>query len=461
MRPFYVNQHILGAIIATFCCFTAWGQTFSGGSGTAADPYLISSVADLEAINDLTNSPDNAQGKYFKLTQDISEPFSGFIGTQGIFKGHFDGNGHSIMLNIETTESHIGLFGTTVGATIKNLIVEGKVKAGMAAAAVVGNPSSGTLIENVINFANVTGGSFTGGIAGYIVSQKKYGITGATLRNCVNYGHIIGKSCTGGVVGYSGQQLANTLERLVNYGHVESSDSRVGGIIGNPLYDDAINCLFNMGTISSPTISGALGNSNPKKISEVFYDGQYSPTKFVIPAQRKLTADILGDKMKSDEQKSLFNTNYWLFEENMLPRLKVNGQENSARAILYATPLVLDTNNTVDSVTTHFKVGVAHGVTWSAKNGRVKIYPNGTVKVLKTGIEELTASCGQFSRTFKLNIVKANKLKDVSDVTALINVILQKNTNHDVTDEDDYNKDGIIDVSDVTELINIILLQDN
>lgn len=461
MKLLNMNKHLLGAIIATFCCFSTWAQSFSGGSGTAADPYLISSVADLKAINDLTNSPGNAQGKHFKLTQDITEPFTGFIGTEGIFKGHFDGNGHSIMLNIETTESYIGLFGTTVGATIKNLIVEGTVKAGMAAAAVVGNPSSGTVIENVVNYANVTGGSFTGGIAGYIVSQKKYGNTGATLRNCVNYGHIIGKSCTGGVVGYSGQQLANTLERLVNYGHVESSDSRTGGIVGNPLYDDAINCLLNMGTISSPTISGVLGNGNPKKLSEVFYDGQYSPTKFVIPEQRKLTADILGDKMKSDEPNSLFNTNYWLFEENMLPRLKINGQENSMRAILYATPLVLDADNTVDSITSNFKVGVTHDVTWTAKHGLVKIHPDGTVKVQKTGIELLTASCGQFSRTFKLNIVKANKPKDVNDVTALINTILKNNTIHDVTDEDDYNKDGVIDISDVTELINIILLQDN
>ena len=55
-------------------------QSFSGGTGTAADPYLISNVNDLKELSTMVDTPgegDTQQtyGKYFKLTQDITEPF--------------------------------------------------------------------------------------------------------------------------------------------------------------------------------------------------------------------------------------------------------------------------------------------------------------------------------------------------------------------------------------------------
>ena len=50
-------------------------QTFSGGTGSATDPYLISNVNDLKELSSMVDTPGegNTQqtyGKFFRLTQD-------------------------------------------------------------------------------------------------------------------------------------------------------------------------------------------------------------------------------------------------------------------------------------------------------------------------------------------------------------------------------------------------------
>ena len=52
--------------------WVGWGQeTFSGGTGTEDDPYLISSSDDLKSLAESVNSGEFYIEKYFELTQDI------------------------------------------------------------------------------------------------------------------------------------------------------------------------------------------------------------------------------------------------------------------------------------------------------------------------------------------------------------------------------------------------------
>ena len=79
---------------------------FSGGDGTAGNPYIISTVADLQKLATDVNNGTTYLGEYFKLSNDIS--LSGVknwnpIGysnasestTRG-FEGIFDGDNYSI-----------------------------------------------------------------------------------------------------------------------------------------------------------------------------------------------------------------------------------------------------------------------------------------------------------------------------------------------------------------------------
>jgi hypothetical protein len=108
---------------------------YSGGSGTADDPYQIATADDLL---ELRASPDHYDA-HFILTADIDLAPCTFTtavtaydtdnltgGFQGdAFTGVFDGNGHIINnLTINTSgagNDYLGLFGHVDGGEIKNL----------------------------------------------------------------------------------------------------------------------------------------------------------------------------------------------------------------------------------------------------------------------------------------------------------------------------------------------------
>ena len=99
---------------------------YSGGSGTAEDPYLIYTAAQMNEIG--ANPAD--WNKHFKLMADID--LSSYTGTQfniigtdvNPFTGAFDGNNHTIS-NFTYTSSatdYVGLFRSIgQGSEIKNL----------------------------------------------------------------------------------------------------------------------------------------------------------------------------------------------------------------------------------------------------------------------------------------------------------------------------------------------------
>ena len=49
-------------------CVSVSAQSFSGGSGTQFDPYLISNADDLDALNEATNNEfeNMTEGRYYQ-----------------------------------------------------------------------------------------------------------------------------------------------------------------------------------------------------------------------------------------------------------------------------------------------------------------------------------------------------------------------------------------------------------
>lgn len=116
---------------------TAWAQWT--GSGTSSDPYLITSTEDW---NTLATNVENANtyntysGTYFKLTEDItiSEMVGKKVSNTGVdsddyrfFCGNFNGNGHTLTLNLNASENICAPFRYINGATIRYLIVDGTI----------------------------------------------------------------------------------------------------------------------------------------------------------------------------------------------------------------------------------------------------------------------------------------------------------------------------------------------
>lgn len=172
----------------------------------AAETIMISTPEELDAVrNDL-------DGNYM-LANDID--MSGFytfepIGneTDGAFTGTFDGNGYSIknlVLNYETYK-YVGLFGYLDGS-----------------------------VSNVhLDNADVVGGRYVGGIAGY--ADGKGSVTGCSVSGQVDVKPTYFTSCLGGIVGRSECDIEDCVNKaVISVGYGGSIKIYIGGIVGYSL----------------------------------------------------------------------------------------------------------------------------------------------------------------------------------------------------------------------------------
>ena len=262
--------------------YAKFTTSFSGGSGTSADPYQISNRQDLECIADMVTNGGTA-GVYYELTCDIDLKnvlWMPIARRDLAFQGTFDGAGHTIKgLYVNTGDDYgSGLFGRIRDATIKNLTVYGEIRGGAATAGIVGEIEYHGHIENCANYAKIVStdtGFNIGGIAGNGWSGE--------IINCYNMGDVFGGKNTGGIVGSSYGPVDDTYNGLTikncyNMGNISGSDF-VGGIAGALNFDDnVIANAYNTGTISATANTkrvGAVAGNLPAKTTQLFTNNYY------------------------------------------------------------------------------------------------------------------------------------------------------------------------------------------
>lgn len=272
------------------------GDGFAGGSGTEADPYLISNGWQLAYLAYQINCGDAAQynSKYYALTADIDlggvnwDPIgciyntSGTADTSKAFVGHFDGRGYTVynltinaskynfyrffglfgvieaggcVENVNLSNCNVeidgdvkglaccgGIAGRAVAATVSSCTVEGKITASTSSSGVrVGGIVGITLTDSVIAdcHAEVTVGGFSsdnnamvGGIAGNIEGTTVARCSANATVSVSGTGSVYAVS--GGVVGYA--HTSSVICDCWSTGAVSGSnkrvEGRVGGIVG-------------------------------------------------------------------------------------------------------------------------------------------------------------------------------------------------------------------------------------
>ncbi|MBR3867071.1 MAG: Ig-like domain-containing protein [Butyricicoccus sp.] len=235
------------------------------GSGTEADPYVITTaqqLADLAyLVNNKSKDGDTLYSTlHYKLGADIDLGGKEWtpIGTtlSQSFKGVFDGAGYdgaryeiSRLKISQYASGYAGLFGYASNATIKNItLLDSEIKAsGSGAAGIVGY----VLKSSIISCANSSAVTLAAsGNAGGIVGCIGNSTTPSTIKNCINNGNITGGSSSGGICG---NLINSIIEECYNTGAIQSSssDGKVGGIAG---YSDTgtplIKNCYNTGGIS-------------------------------------------------------------------------------------------------------------------------------------------------------------------------------------------------------------------
>ena len=209
---------------------------YSGGSGTETDPWLISSVTDLQLLANTINDgkaagfdadcrdtedgiPGNYHGYYFKQTTDLDlsriaswDPI-GYSGGYGFyFAGNYDGGGYTISNAKSTGKNDVGGYAT---AGIFGWVLFGSVE--------------DLHVENADFIATGQGNySYVGGIAAMAY--------GATIENCsVKSSKIESKRnpnqshCAGGIVGYS---TGGTFIKCASISNTIQSQAYAGGFVG-------------------------------------------------------------------------------------------------------------------------------------------------------------------------------------------------------------------------------------
>ena len=284
---------------------------FSGGNGTSASPYMISTAAELAQLATYVNAGDtNYNDKHYKLANniDLSAYGAGFNNGKGWipigkydltiheeypFKGTFNGDSNKITglyINDSTPSYSTGLFGCTHRASIHNMILENvNIRGNAFVGAITGDDwysefidcsSSGTIrggawvggivgrIRDVIildgsseiailtrchSSCNVSGsGNSVGGIAGDIGQHCNIGV-------CYSTGNVSGRDYVGGLVG----KFSRFADLRLSYstGNV-TGNNYVGGITGY-LYSSILYQGYSTGSITgNQHVGGIVGEVN-------------------------------------------------------------------------------------------------------------------------------------------------------------------------------------------------------
>ena len=261
-----------------------------------SDTYVITTVRQMYAMNELASSVDYFGGKTVMLGADITlnegnaadwaanAPEN--MWTPVNFSGTFDGQGHTVSgLYVNSTKTYNGLFGTVNGnAVVKNLklvnsYIEGNGSSTRSGVGSIAGRNHG-VIENIYTNAILKNNKhMTGGIVGMATKTS-----GSVIRNCWFDGIIYSIDGAGGILGCSyGQKV--TVEHCLNTGALNVASGKwVGGLVGyvqgagNVTVTDSLNAGSLAAAEGVDEIGTIVGRLDDK--GTLTFTGVYGVTEF-------------------------------------------------------------------------------------------------------------------------------------------------------------------------------------
>ncbi|MGG6309245.1 S-layer homology domain-containing protein [Paenibacillus macerans] len=255
--------------------------TAMAGSGTAGDPFIVTTLDQLDAVRDNLTA-------HYRLGADIdasaAEGWDGGAGWMPIgergsgdgstqFTGVFDGGGHVIRnLTINRpSQDGVGLFGMIgSGGMVRSLGMEGgTITGGNDTGALAGN-NNGT-IEQSHAGVDVQGSGMVGGLVGYEYGQILASYATGDASGTNNVGGLVGRSdgtvtesyATGlvegndSVGGLVGIKEGGELNRSYFAGTVHASGNYIGGLVGY-LSGGIVSRSYTIGSVGGDQIVGGL-----------------------------------------------------------------------------------------------------------------------------------------------------------------------------------------------------------
>ena len=275
---------------------TPAASSFDGGNGSQANPFQISTLAELRLFmqgGPFPGALSNNQN-YFKLTANIdaadTSTWLGGLGWQPVAwtpLNSFDGQNFEIQnLTINRpTQDNVGFISTLGGSCCDQVLQNIKLVGGTIA----GRDSTGGIIgqsgqfmmpmTNLSSTAAISGNSMVGGLigatnggtlsassAGGSVTGTSFGTGGligsaggTSISSTHATGHVTGTGQVGGLIGNYTQQSATPLTTSWASGQVDG-DERVGGLLGTST--GKVTFSFAMGAVTATGLNPQVpGNS--------------------------------------------------------------------------------------------------------------------------------------------------------------------------------------------------------
>ena len=237
----------------------------------------------------------DASGSY-TLTKDIivTEPYAyDFIGT-------FDGNGHTVTLDITASTANVGLFSKLAGgAVVKNVITAGSISGKVNnVGGIAGTADGNVTIENCKNTASIKGGKGAGGILGY--SEPGSGFV--TISSCANMGSVSGtRKQVGGIAG----NVVGThiIRNCYNQGDISDG----AGILGRGTKGVLVENCYTVGSVETNGAIIAVSSSSYSSDEPCRIVNCYAPSETVtalVPSTVKISNS--GTKSSAEMQSAEF-----------------------------------------------------------------------------------------------------------------------------------------------------------
>jgi hypothetical protein len=261
---------------------------FSGGDGSAGNPFQITTAAQLDSVRLYCGIADS--GKYFKLMNDIDLTTWLSPGNPGYndgafwlpigrghpkeFYGTFNGNSHKVSgLKIRriNTDS-IGLFGSIgIGGKLQNIGVE--IRNGDT---VLGQKYVGGLAG--CNDSGMVNNSYchaTGPVCGKIYTGGLVGRNSGSISNSNTAGMVMGITGSiylGGLIGYNSYGIVcnSYATGMVNGAYL------VGGLVGVYYYGTMNNCSSTGAVSGTQFIGGLVGGNTYGLVNNSYASGAVS-----------------------------------------------------------------------------------------------------------------------------------------------------------------------------------------
>ncbi|MDE2163400.1 MAG: filamentous hemagglutinin N-terminal domain-containing protein, partial [Alphaproteobacteria bacterium] len=271
-----------------------FGATNNGASltinGTAYT--LLYTLGDLSGIN-----TDSALQLNYALATNLDDANAAWtpLGTDGAgnlknsgngFSGSFSGLGHTVSnLNVNTgSAQYAGLFGQAIGAIRDIGITGGTVTGGSFSGGLVGFIAAP--VSDAFSTVTVSGNSSTGGLVGdttraisnaYATGSVTgsgngvgglVGVSGSTVSNSYATGAVSGNGRVGGLSGLAGNNVTNSYAT----GAVTATANSAGGLLGE-IDSGSVSNSFAMGSVNGNGYVGGLIGLAFTPVSDTYATG--------------------------------------------------------------------------------------------------------------------------------------------------------------------------------------------